>query len=806
MRLSFIAHIRSSDGEIQTVAEHLTEVRELAERNGRKLGMQHVAGLAGLLHDAGKNTDEFKTYIQKAVADPGSVKRGSVDHSTSGGRLLYERYYQSSASQLERITIEWAAMAILGHHGGLLDFINPENSSDFIRRTEEKQLDGYEQAAAEFFSTVIPEGDFDRYVKKAYEEAKHFFTAEPNKKPSMFTAALAQKFIFSCLIDADRTNTRDFDMNQETGMPIDSLPIWQAHYEKLMRHIGYFQEKQDAAHPINRLRSEMSEQCSEHAELPSGIYTLSIPTGGGKTLASLRYALKHAQKYRKDRIIYILPYTTIIEQNAQEIRRILGDEDAVLEHHSNIISESGTKTESDLIKEKKLQLMKDNWDSPVIFTTMVQFLNTFYSSGTRNVRRLHNLTNSILIFDEVQSVPVKCISLFNEALNFLKDYGNSSILLCTATQPGLDFVKKNLQLSDNPEIIKNLPEASEKFKRVQIVSKLNEGPCSASAFADSVLNSLEEIDSVLVILNTKSAARKLYGELQNGADNSVLLYHLSTGMCPAHRKQKLECLRSVLDTDKKVVCVSTQLIEAGVDISFDCVYRSLAGLDSIAQAAGRCNRHGKDPIRNVYVIKSADEDTSKLEEITHGKTAASRVFSEFEENSDRYEGDLLSATAMRMYFQYYYHLIEGKMNYVIPKLGQDMHSLLGSNATYRNSYVKYHGKRPKTVSVQAFKTAGDNFEVIDSPTTTVLVPYSDEGKNLIADFNGDLPLEQLGSLLKKAQHYSINLFDTDRRRLEQNGDMYPLFNGEIFALTDAAYNDEFGMDTGGEGRWETAIF
>lgn len=209
----------------------------------------------------------------------------------------------------------------------------------------------------------------------------------------------------------------------------------------------------------------MSEQCEQFAKNPSGIYTLSIPTGGGKTLASLRYALKHAQLFNKKRIIYIVPYTTIIEQNAQEVREILEDYENVLEHHSNVIHEDiGGSDDDYTISQKKLRLAKDNWDSPIVFSTMVQFLDTFYGYGGRNIRRLHDLSESIIIFDEVLKVPVHCISLFNQALNFLKSYCDSSIILCTATQLALDFVKHKLEINTDAEIINDIPDIIESFK------------------------------------------------------------------------------------------------------------------------------------------------------------------------------------------------------------------------------------------------------------------------------------------------------------------------------------------------------
>ncbi|GJM77091.1 hypothetical protein HMSSN036_93070 [Paenibacillus macerans] len=292
------------------------------------------------------------------------------------------------------------------------------------------------------------------------------------------------------------------------------------------------------------LRARMSEQCDVFAaERPSGIYTLSIPTGGGKTLASLRYALRHACKYNKQRIIYVVPYTTIIEQNADEVRKILKDSEHILEHHSNIIEDDpngrGDDDEADdgiITDKEKLKLSRDNWDSPIIFTTLVQFLNVFYAKGNRNTRRMHNLSHSVIVFDEVQKVPIHCIALFNEALNFLKQDAHCSILLCTATQPTLEEVKRSLWKDRDGEIVPNLSEVAKAFKRVELIDQ-TEDPMTNETLAGWVKSEINGWGSTLIILNTKRVVKDLYEKLK---DFPVPVYHLSTSMCAAHRKEQLE--------------------------------------------------------------------------------------------------------------------------------------------------------------------------------------------------------------------------------------------------------------------------
>lgn len=418
--MEYIAHIRQKDNERQTVATHLMEVKALAELYGGKIGVGHIAGLAGLLHDMGKYTNQFQEYLLEAVKNPERPpKRGSVDHSTAGGKLIFDVLH-SPTDSYRALLAEIVGNAIISHHSYLQDFININLELKYLQRVQDKELDEYMFTKKKFFEEVLSEKELEDYIKKALDELSEFLdVGQSISRQSMFLS----KFIFSTLIDADRTNSREFEENRYDDIGQSHEHLLSHYYDKLMEKVNGFKQQGDANNPINVLRSEMSDQCEKFARKPSGIYTLSIPTGGGKTLASLRYALKHAELYKKNRIIYIVPYTTIIEQNADEVRKILDDDEHILEHHSNVVNDELDDNEADdgrLACYEKLKLAKDNWDAPIIFTTMVQYLDTFYAYGGRNIRRLHNLANSILIFDEVQKVPTNCISLFNHTLNFLK--------------------------------------------------------------------------------------------------------------------------------------------------------------------------------------------------------------------------------------------------------------------------------------------------------------------------------------------------------------------------------------------------
>ncbi|SDZ39409.1 CRISPR-associated endonuclease/helicase Cas3 [Evansella caseinilytica] len=792
----YIAHVREADKQVQTLKEHLLEAKQLAECYGAKLELTHVAGLAGLLHDLGKYSDEFQDYIQKAAFFPEAAvkKRGQVDHSTAGGKLLFNMLHNRNNTIYEKLLAEIVGNAIISHHANLQDYISPSIESDYLKRVQDKNLPEYDLAVNRFFQDTVTKAEFTEYIAAALEELKRFINDIPTQ--SFFLT----KFVFSCLLDADRTNTRQFEEPASATAAPQYKPSFDSYYQKLMNHLASLKAKNNADDPINQLRSAMSEQCEIFAEKPSGIYTLSIPTGGGKTLASLRYALKHGQIFGKQRMIYVVPFTTIIEQNAQEVRAILDDDEHILEHHSNVVveEETGDEHEDGLItKKEKLKLARDNWDSPIIFTTLVQFLNVFYAKGNRNTRRLHNISHSVVIFDEVQKVPTKCVSLFNEALNFLKEKAHCSILLCTATQPALEDVKYRLLKDRDGEIVPNLADVSKAFKRVEINDKTDK-PVTNEQLAEWIRADIQALGSTLVILNTKAVVKDLYEKLQ---DMSLPVSHLSTSMCAAHRKVQLEEMRKLLRKGTPFLCVTTQLIEAGVDVSFKCVIRSLAGLDSIAQAAGRCNRHGEDSLRDVYVIDHAEERLSNLPEIEVGKGIAGNVLARYKKKAEKYEASLLSQTAMREYFLFFYRKMESNLNYYVPEADKEMTKLLLAHAV-ENDYVTHYRKKKGTsfplVLNGSYKTAADHFHVIDQITTSVIVPYG-EGKELAAELNSREWVEDLTKLLKKAQQYTVNLYSQEFNQLQKQGALVAHLDGMIYELKENWYSEEYGIDLKGEG-------
>lgn len=807
----YIAHIRQSDGEQQLLQDHLKGAQYLAEKFGLKLGIPHITGLAGMLHDMGKYSDAFQGYLRDAVENPDAPpKRGSVDHSTAGGKFLMEEYHQQAKGLIECI-----ANAIYSHHGQLKDMVNSDGDSPFGERKDYRDDDDleYEEVKERFFSEMYSRKYVNEYVLKAKQELNSFVkeylrktfnsSQAPREKVvkeinSILT--FLTKYVFSSLLDADRTNTRLFEENDKQDEKYKLENIFVDFEERLENKLNELQ-RTSVQNDITELRQYMSDICAKKADLPADIYTLSIPTGGGKTLTSLRFALKHARKHHKERIIYVVPFTTIIEQNASEVRNILKANDYVLEHHSNIIEENVENDEflpyEEYQRKKRLKIAKDNWDVPIIFTTMVQFLDTFYKGKSRNTRRLHNLANSIIIFDEIQSLPIKCVSLFNRAISFLKNGANATILLCTATQPALEYVQNNIAVKE--ELIEDLPRIINAFKRTTIVNQLKTSGWDTEKLALFVKKQLESINSVLIILNTKKVVNNLFHQLQ---DLDAKVVHLSTSMCAAHRKEIISDVRKTLKKGEKIICVSTQLIEAGVDVSFECVIRSVAGLDSIAQAAGRCNRHGEVKNRNVYIINHAEEKLKMLPTIKIGGEISENILKDIEQDSLLFDGNILSAEAIQNYFQNFYRSFEPILDYPTP-IGENIYEMLfGENTEFTEEY----GDFPFSIHA-SFETSAKYFNVIDSQTYTVLVPY-EEGKEMIADLEDNQMIQDVSSFIRKAQQYSVNVFDQDLQLLIKNHqlEMVDFGYAKLYIAKENAYSKKYGMNYEGEARVNLLAF
>ncbi|MCK5679374.1 CRISPR-associated helicase Cas3' [bacterium] len=803
-RKKFVAHKRKCDGKEQTVQKHLVDVANNCRQLAEKIGVPKAGELLGLLHDFGKYSQSFQAYIQSATGmlNPDiddeyvdfKALKGKIDHSSAGAQWIWERCrrYGPQGELVGQIL----AACLASHHSGLIDCLRPEGKNGFVVRIKKGDEQTHLQECTQVADSEITK-KLDSIVIKSFIQdcsLAIFKLVNPQRNQSdfvnQFKVGLWTRFLFSCLIDADRIDSADFEIPENKKMRQKCDVNWSLVIDRLEGKLEGFPIRNE----IDLIRRKISRQCQARAFDSPGIYSLTVPTGGGKTLASMRYALHHAQKYGLERIIYIIPYTSIIEQNAQAIRDVLELPDDefpwVLEHHSNLEPEQQTWRD---------KLIAENWDAPIVFTTMVQFLEVLFSGGTRSARRMHQLANSVLIFDEIQTLPIKCVHLFCNAINFLTSHAGTTALLCTATQPLLDDLKSpekgQLDIPQGNELVEDVTDLFDKLKRVDVSNKLRPNGWSESELTDLAVSEFEKKGSCLVIVNTKKWAQRLHDLCRTRVDDKCL-FHLSTSLCPAHRKKLLSEIRSRLDDELPVLCISTQLIEAGVDVDFASVVRFLAGLDSIAQAAGRCNRNGRLPQATVHIVNPQQESIDMLHDIKEGRDKILRVLSE------KKDANLLDPDVMKLYFSYYFYNRADEMDYpVSAKQAARSDSLL---SLLSNNHLNIMQTKPLQLR-QSFKTAGKIFQAIDAPTQAVIVPYG-EGRNIISQFCADPIPAKAYKLLKRAQQFSVNVFPNVWQKLQKEQAVYPVQEGEaIYYLDERYYSDSFGLSTEEVGRMETQI-
>lgn len=823
IKTQLIAHVRKRDEKIQNLQEHLTNVSNLAGEFADKIDLKENGELLGLLHDVGKASQEFQNYLGSATGIipensenwvDASVLKGKVDHSTAGAQVVYKNL-QIDDEAIKQVL----SLCIASHHSGLIDCLTPDGKNSFQKRIQKEESAAHaEESWAKLPQIKIKlDSLLSANLNEQLAIVFHKFGTDKKsisaQQSHEFKYGLSARFLLSCLIDADRLDTADFEFPPNyTIRNYGNYRNWDELISRLDIKLQEFADKPDK-NEVDELRQEVSQACLDFSSKPKGIYQLTVPTGGGKTLSSLRFALNHAKKHGMDRIFYIIPYTSIIDQNADEVRKILEDKDekgnflnkVVLEHHSNIIDEQNEEEdgESWLLKKRR-SLLSENWDAPIVFTTQVQFLEALFGSGTRGVRRMHQLANSVIIFDEVQTIPIKVVKMFNAALQFLTEAGKSSIVLCTATQPLLDKVEPAEQaLNIDGKFISGENRLYERLKRVEVFDQRKIGTgWSEEEIAELVHKEVDAKGSVLVIVNTKKSARSLYELIAQ--KNNANTYHLSTRMCPVHRLETIRKIKKKLENKEAVICVSTQLIEAGVDIDFGAVIRYQAGLDSIAQAAGRCNRsgrqrneHGEKTLGHVHIINPKDENIDRLKDIKEGARITGRVFREFEQNPEKFKNDRLGPNTMKHYYQYYFFSRRKIMDYYIPSsssIGREdsLFNLLSLNKTATNRHYKEsNGSIP--FFRQSFLTASKEFKAIDSPTRGVIVQYGETGEKIVSELCGAFELEKQYGLLKKAQRYSINLYSQEFNRLFKAGIIKEVQQESgIYYLDEQYYSEETG--------------
>lgn len=706
-----ISHI-GNGGAIQSNDEHQRGVAQRAEHFAAEFGLGDCGRLMGLLHDKGKEQKEWQKYIQRKI-------NTGPNHAYVGA-IIAQRQYPQIAPLI--------AQPIAGHHRGLYDYC------EYIEETKrELPKDVTIEAAIPY--------QFPKLPKMEQYDLHHLV-----------------RMLFSCLVDADSLDTEAF-MNPEQAKQRGCHTSMQELLATLEKHLeGLKANAPDTE--VNRIRNYVQEQCIRESQGESGFYSLTVPTGGGKTLASVLWALYHAVKNQLQRVIIAIPYTSIIVQTAGTLKRIFGEEN-VLEHHSNVNPENIKDQEL----RERLQLATENWDYPIIVTTNVQLFESLFSNKRSDCRKLHNITKSVIILDEVQTLPLGFYQPIVHTLDTLKRVFGISVLFTTASQPilsgrieGANPMVSFDALQSVHEIIPKEAQLHEKLRRVEL--QFMDGAKSY----DEIATELARHQKVLCIVNTRRDAKELFEQLPKEG----ICLHLSRMMCPAHVSATIEKIKEALtaDSNQPIRVIATQLIEAGVDIDFPVVFRQEAGLDSILQAAGRCNREGKQGICSTYVFSLGKEHPLPTGFITQTNNARKGMGKQH---------DWFSPEAMTSYFKQLHARIDNFDEKQIQKL------------LYKPECE--------------FEEAARQFHLIDDQTISVII-----------NWNGSIDLYQQlitqgpsYSLMKKLAQYSVNIRERDFEKLQSMGAIEVPFEN-IYAITSPDfYRADTGLTTDNQWLEETYI-
>ena len=771
----FTAHIRNINGKMekQTVLTHSTDMLKVEDGTG--IGCVAIVKLIYYAHDMGKCAEDFEGYIYGT----NNILRGEIDHCYAGAKHIVE-LAEKTGDQKVKETAAFIARVVMSHHG-LCDWLDKDGESYYKRRISKEER--YEEILNNYRKMFSDELLTELLLEAAEEykciRKKILEISDGNRIKRAFYLGQFERLILSMLVHSDRTNTAGFMAGKEMELKYEQK-IWDDFCIKMEEKCSEFSRLED---PVSQIRSDISNRCKRFSKHKVDIARLIVPTGGGKTFSSLRFALNYCKEQKKKRIFYIAPFMSILEQNCDVIKSVVGRE-YVLEHHSDALANICDEDEL-----TEYELRTDQWDLPVIATTMVQFLNTFFSGKMSSVRRMHKLCNSVIIVDEVQSVPVKCVSLFNLALNFISKVGNATIVLCSATQPTLEKMEYGLLLDKEDSMTGDYRKDFQEFRRNRIVPMLQTEGYTYEEASEFCLVRYREEGSVLMVVNTKTAAATIFALLKAEQTDAEIV-HLSTFMCPEHRRDRMDHLRKCLEEQKKVICITTPLIEAGVDISFPCVIRSLAGMDHLAQAAGRCNRSGEfKRCCSVYLLNLREERLGSLSEIKNGQDITRQMIA-----AGRYD-DMLAVSTMSDYFQKFYMDMSGELNYSIEDAGAKT-SLLDLLSVNTNRWkLKVHRKNSSSRS-QAFKTAGQLFHVIEEAAQPVFVPYNEEAKTLIEELGSEKNPYDIMMFLRKAQKYMVDLYPNTIKELL--GKALNVMECGALVLREEFYDREMGVQKEGK--------
>ncbi len=713
----YLAHISEDHTRTQTVREHLENTAALAAEFARPFGGEEAARLSGLLHDIGKYSRGFQERLHG-----GRV----VDHSTAGAQVS-QKLRQTSA-----------AFAIAGHHGGIPDGgsrTDTAGQATLFGRLKRALPD----CSAWQSEIRLPQGPVRHpdFLRHSSPFAQFFYT----------------RMLYSCLVDADYQDTETFMRGSAAPRGGHaSLPELLALLERYIEAQGWW----NATTPLNQKRSEILKACfAKGASFPQGLYTLTVPTGGGKTVASLAFAFSMAVKLQMQRVIYVIPYTSIIDQTAGKFQEILGAEN-VLEHHSGAeyLMQTDAANGSSLSVYRKV-LATENWDVPVVVTTAVQFFESLYANRSSRCRKLHNIAQSVVIFDEAQTLPVPYLRPCVAAIAELVQHYGVTAVLCTATQPKLAPLFQESGGLTAQEICPDRQALSGFFRRAtfQNAGTLNE---------EALANELGAARQVLCVVNRRKTAQALYQSLPREGS-----FCLTTLLCPASRKQKIAEIRTRLAQGLSCRVVSTSLIEAGVDLDFPAAWREEAGLDSILQAAGRCNREGRRPPEQSLVKIFRLEGAEPLS-LLRTNIAALHA-------AEKKHSDLASPSAADTYFDYFL-------------------KLKGRNELDRQQILKSI-EEGHCGSVFPFAHVADSFRLIDSPTTAIYLPIG-EGAGLVNQLRAGLHEK---GLYRKLGQYAVSVYPQHLEALEAAGAVERLDSGCYVLTRTDCYDPDTGLQLEVEG-------
>ena len=768
----FPAHIKYLDDGtkvVQSVKEHCEQTGKYAAQKLSSIGLSPVGEVSGLLHDMGKCTEKSRQY-QENVASGKSVVKGSVIHTFQCCKYLLEKY-NGCCDQFMKISAEVIAFAASAHHG-LYDFFNEDHESGFEHRIM-TECD-YSEAKQNFFAECMDEASVIAKIENAKDcltPVYHQFSEiQNNQEEAYFYLSCLARLIVSAVIDGDRQDTAEFlsDMTFPKFPEVMS-PVWM----DCLKHVEDKLNELPHSSPIQLARHEISRQCKTAAEIDDVLFRLNVPTGGGKTLGALRFALAHAAKHDKQRIVFVSPQLNILDQNAEDIKEYMGNNSLILEHHSDILA-------NELSKEQ--EMLTENWNSPIIITTIVQFLNALFSGKTSCIRRFCSLSNSVIVIDEVQMIPNNMLTLFNLMVNFLTMFCKTTVVLCSATQPTLHTTRHHLYKKP-VDIVPYDKALWNVFKRTQYVR--NED-ATIEGIPEIVLKRAAGFKSFLCICNKKGQAKYVYEKISEKHKNC---FFYSAGMCNAHRKTVLKQIKAAISNkNEQVICIATQAMEAGIHISFESGMRLTAGYDNYIQAAGRCNRNGESETpAPFYNIVCVGESLKKLPEVEMSKKAMRILMSRYEKHSEEFDNQFDSEKAIQFYYRALYSSMS--IDYQDYKLNgyPSVYKLLSENASYANDNKSFN----KYCLKQAMKTAGDLFSVFGNKTKTVVVPYGD-GASLIDELKEvKISAKYMFEWMQKIKPYTVSIYDEQLDNIQSSGGIEEIEG--VLILHPKYYHTTFGV-------------